>query len=51
MMREHPAVSQLKAVRENKVIEIPGIEMDPSVRTVDALKALGAGLDKIAGRG
>lgn len=51
MMREHPAVSQLKAVRENKVIELPGIEMDPSVRTVDALKAFGAGLDKIAGRG
>ncbi|MFD9700209.1 ABC transporter substrate-binding protein [Lentzea sp. NPDC059081] len=51
MMREHPVVSQLKALRENKVIELPGIEMDPSVRTVDALKAFGAGLDKIAGRG
>ncbi|MFD5826373.1 ABC transporter substrate-binding protein [Lentzea sp. NPDC060358] len=51
MMREHPVVSQLEALRQNKVIEIPGIEMDPSVRTVDALKAFGAGLDKIAGRG
>jgi len=51
MMREHPAVSQLRAVRENKVVELPGIEMDPSVRTVDALKAFAAGLDKIAGRG
>jgi iron complex transport system substrate-binding protein len=51
MMREHPAISQLKALRENKVIELPGIEMDPSVRTVDALRAFGAGLDKIAGRG
>ncbi|WP_330274908.1 ABC transporter substrate-binding protein [Lentzea sp. NBC_00516] len=51
MMREHPVVSQLKALRENNVIELPGIEMDPSVRTVDALKAFGAGLDKIAGRG
>ncbi|MEV6237764.1 ABC transporter substrate-binding protein [Lentzea sp. NPDC051838] len=51
MMREHPAVSQLKALRDNKVIELPGIEMDPSVRTVDALRAFGAGLDEIAGRG
>lgn len=51
MMREHPVVSQLKALRENKVIELPGIEMDPSVRTVDALRAFAAGLDRIAGRG
>lgn len=51
MMREHPVVSQLKALRDNKVIELPGIEMDPSVRTVDALRSFGAGLDKIAGRG
>ncbi|SES21152.1 iron complex transport system substrate-binding protein [Lentzea xinjiangensis] len=51
MMREHPVVSQLTALRENKVIELPGIEMDPSVRTVNALRSFGAGLDKIAGRG
>ncbi|HEX8870884.1 MAG TPA: ABC transporter substrate-binding protein [Lentzea sp.] len=51
MMREHPVVSQLKALRDNKVIELPGIEMDPSVRTVDALRAFGTGLDRIAGRG
>ncbi|KJK40839.1 iron ABC transporter substrate-binding protein [Lentzea aerocolonigenes] len=51
MMREHPVISQLKALRENKVIELNGIEMDPSVRTVDALRSFGAGLDKIAGRG
>jgi iron complex transport system substrate-binding protein len=51
MMREHPAISQLKALRDNKVIEINGIGMDPSVRSVDALRALSAGLDEIAGRG
>ncbi|MET8764494.1 ABC transporter substrate-binding protein [Lentzea sp. NPDC004782] len=51
MMREHPVVSQLKALKDNKVIELNGIEMDPSVRTVDALRAFAAGLDRIAGRG
>ncbi|MEV6716210.1 ABC transporter substrate-binding protein [Lentzea sp. NPDC051208] len=51
MMREHPVMSQLAAVRDNKIIELPGIEMDPSVRTTDALRAFSAGLDKIAGRG
>lgn len=51
LMREHPAVSQLRAVKDNRIIELPGIELDPSVRTVDALRAFGTGLDKIAGRG
>jgi len=37
MMKEHPVVSQLRAVRENRIIEVPGIAMDPSVRSVDAL--------------
>lgn len=47
MMREHPAVSQLAALRDNKVIQLPGIEMDPSVRTVNALRAFADGLDRI----
>jgi iron complex transport system substrate-binding protein len=51
IMREHPAISQLKALKDNKVIELNGTEMDPSVRTVNALRGFGAGLDKIAGRG
>ncbi|GGP65980.1 ABC transporter substrate-binding protein [Saccharothrix coeruleofusca] len=51
MMREHPAVSQLAAVRDGKVVELSGIEMDPSVRTVNALRAFSAGLDEIAARG
>jgi iron complex transport system substrate-binding protein len=49
MMRAHPAIAQLDALRNNKVIELPGIEMDPSVRTVDALRAFSKGLDGVAG--
>jgi iron complex transport system substrate-binding protein len=44
MMRDHPVVSQLPAMREDRIIEVPGIEMDPSVRTVDALGVLVEGL-------
>ncbi|MEH1098528.1 ABC transporter substrate-binding protein [Micromonospora sp. CPCC 205561] len=51
VMRQHPAVSKLDAVRNGSFIELPGIEMDPSVRTVDALRAFSEGLDRIAGRG
>ncbi|MCS7482427.1 ABC transporter substrate-binding protein [Umezawaea endophytica] len=51
MMREHPAVSQLAAMRDAKIIQLPGIEMDPSVRTVDALRTLTGKLDEIAPRG
>ena len=40
-------MSQLAAVRDNKIIKLPGIEMDASVRTVDALRAFGAGLDAL----
>ncbi|MDQ2585260.1 ABC transporter substrate-binding protein [Saccharothrix yanglingensis] len=51
MMREHPAVSQLAALRDGKVIELAGIEMDPSVRTVNALRTFGGKLDEITARG
>ncbi len=44
MMRDHPVVSELPAVREDRIIEVPGIEMDPSVRSVDALGQLVDGL-------
>ncbi|MFI1648678.1 ABC transporter substrate-binding protein [Streptomyces avidinii] len=47
-MAGDPVVSRLAAVRENRVIEVPGIELDPSVRSVhtlgllaDAMKDLG----------
>lgn len=51
MMREHPAVSQLPALRDGKVVELPGIEMDPSVRTVNALRTFTTRLDEITSRG
>ncbi|GAA1287379.1 ABC transporter substrate-binding protein [Saccharothrix xinjiangensis] len=47
MMREHPVVSQLAAVRDNKIIEVPGIEMDPSVRSVDTLGLVAKGMREL----
>lgn len=44
MMRKDPVVSKLTAVRKNRVIEVPGIEMDPSVRTVNTLRLLTEGM-------
>ncbi|MFF3216495.1 ABC transporter substrate-binding protein [Streptomyces sp. NPDC002886] len=43
-MTGHPVVSQLAAVREDKILEVPGIELDPSVRSVHALGLLAAGM-------
>jgi iron complex transport system substrate-binding protein len=44
MMREHPAMSQLTAIRGNRIIEVPGIEMDPSVRSVNTLELFAKGM-------
>ncbi len=46
-MRAHPVVSEMEALRENRVIEIPGTEMDPSVRAVDALPRLTEGMKEL----
>ncbi|WP_424889241.1 ABC transporter substrate-binding protein [Streptomyces sp. XH2] len=43
-MTGHPVVSKLAAVRENKILEVPGIELDPSVRSVHALGMLAEGM-------
>lgn len=43
-MAAEPVVSELAAVRENRIIEVPGIELDPSVRSVHALGLLAAGM-------
>ncbi|MGV9772402.1 ABC transporter substrate-binding protein [Streptosporangium sp. NPDC003464] len=43
-MAEEPVISQLAAVRNNRIIEVPGIELDPSVRSVHALGLLAAGM-------
>ncbi|MFH8792753.1 ABC transporter substrate-binding protein [Streptomyces sp. NPDC017941] len=43
-IRANPVMSKLPAVEKKRFIEIPGTEMDPSVRTVDALPRLVAGM-------
>ncbi|WFB10485.1 ABC transporter substrate-binding protein [Streptomyces sp. LX-29] len=43
-MTEHPVISKLAAVRDNKILEVPGIELDPSVRSVHALELLAKGM-------
>lgn len=47
MLRKEPTMSQLTAVKENRVIQVPGIEMDPSVRTVNTLGLFVEGLRKL----
>ncbi|MFJ3881153.1 ABC transporter substrate-binding protein [Streptomyces sp. NPDC090077] len=44
VMAQHPVVSRLDAVRDGRIIEVPGIELDPSVRSVHALGLLAAGM-------
>ncbi|MFJ7955713.1 ABC transporter substrate-binding protein [Streptomyces sp. NPDC096319] len=43
-MAAHPVISRLAAVRDDRIIEVPGIELDPSVRSVHALGLLAAGM-------
>lgn len=47
MMREDTLVSELTAVRKNRIIEVPGIEMDPSVRTTHTLELLIEGMKEL----
>ncbi|MFI5803022.1 ABC transporter substrate-binding protein [Streptomyces sp. NPDC051561] len=43
-IRGNPVMAQLEAVAENRFVTIPGTEMDPSVRTVNALPRLTDGM-------
>ncbi|MFK0218362.1 ABC transporter substrate-binding protein [Streptomyces vinaceus] len=43
-MTGHPVISKLAAVREGRILEVPGIELDPSVRSVHALGLLADGM-------
>ncbi|WP_329114829.1 ABC transporter substrate-binding protein [Streptomyces sp. NBC_01353] len=43
-MTRHPVISRLAAVRDNKILTVPGIELDPSVRSVHALGLLAQGM-------
>ncbi|MGW0520786.1 ABC transporter substrate-binding protein [Crossiella sp. NPDC003009] len=44
MMREHPVVSQLSAVKQNRIIQVPGIELDPTVRSANTLRLVTEGM-------
>ncbi|MGP3683588.1 ABC transporter substrate-binding protein [Streptomyces sp. IBSNAI002] len=44
VMARHPVISKLDAVRGDKILEVPGIELDPSVRSVHALELLATGM-------
>ncbi|MFF4102092.1 ABC transporter substrate-binding protein [Streptomyces sp. NPDC001903] len=46
-MARHPVTSKLAAVRDHKVLEVPGIELDPSVRSVHALGLLAKGMEDL----
>ncbi|KOU25327.1 iron ABC transporter substrate-binding protein [Streptomyces sp. WM6372] len=43
-MARHPVVSKLAAVRDDRILEVPGIELDPSVRSVHALGLVAKGM-------
>ncbi|ALO12157.1 ABC transporter (Iron.B12.siderophore.hemin), periplasmic substrate-binding component [Streptomyces venezuelae] len=43
-MKGHPVVSRLAAVRDDRILEVPGIELDPSVRSVHTLGLLADGM-------
>lgn len=47
VLHEHPVVSQLTAVRENRFIEVPGIEMDPTVRSAHTLELVTEGMKSL----
>lgn len=47
LMRAHPVLSQLAAVRNNQIIEVLGTGMDPSVRAVETLESVVAGLREL----
>ncbi|MEU9861974.1 ABC transporter substrate-binding protein [Streptomyces sp. NPDC047971] len=43
-MTRHPVISRLAAVRDDKILTVPGIELDPSVRSVHTLGLLAQGM-------
>jgi iron complex transport system substrate-binding protein len=47
MMRAHPVLSQLGAVRAGRFVTVPGLELDATVRSVNALKLINDGLTKL----
>ncbi|MFF5075805.1 ABC transporter substrate-binding protein [Actinoplanes sp. NPDC000266] len=46
-LRSNPVTAKLSAVKAGRFITVPGSSMDPSVRSVSAVEAVGAGLKEL----
>jgi iron complex transport system substrate-binding protein len=46
-LRTHPVASQLRAVRDDAVVVVPGSTLDPSIRSVAAVETVGAWLREV----
>lgn len=46
-LKGNPVTSKLTAVRENRFITVSGSSMDPSIRNVDAVEKVSAGLETV----
>jgi iron complex transport system substrate-binding protein len=47
IMREHPVLKEMTAVREGRFITVPGLALDPTVRSVNAVKLIDDGLKRM----
>lgn len=45
-LKNHPVASQLDAVKNDRFVTVAGADMNPSIRTVDGIEKLAAGLEK-----
>ena len=48
-LEKNPVTAQMKAVKNKAYITLPGSDMNPSIRTVDAAEKLAAGLTHLGG--
>ncbi|WKD58617.1 ABC transporter substrate-binding protein [Corynebacterium caspium] len=47
MLKNNPATRNMRAVRENKFIAVPGVGLSPSARAVEPLQVIGSELGKL----
>jgi iron complex transport system substrate-binding protein len=48
-LRADPVTAELTAVQQDRLVAVPATEMDPSVRSIDALATLSGALVEYAG--
>ncbi len=46
-LEKHPVTSQMRAVKNKQYIRLAGSELNPSIRTVDSMEKLAAGIEKL----